>query len=109
MSEFGLIKDHPDSKEIMSKLLSGSEPKDVAQWLKLKYSKKNQSHLRLTQKLLKEFAYECSRPVTEIRNASIIQCKVPTQWKEANVIPIPKQNAPCPGQAASNIFYLLSS
>jgi len=55
MAEFGLIKDHPDSKEILSKLLSGSSPKDVGQWLKIKYPNRNQSHLRLSQKLLKEF------------------------------------------------------
>jgi hypothetical protein len=55
MAEFGLIKDHPDSKEILSKLLSGSTPKDVAAWLKLKYPEKNQKHLRLSQKLLNEF------------------------------------------------------
>lgn len=55
MAEFGLILDHPGSKEVLSKLLSGSTPKEVAQWLKLKYPEKDQSHLRLTQKLLKEF------------------------------------------------------
>jgi hypothetical protein len=55
MAEFGLIKDHPNNKEIISKLLSGSDPKDVAQWLKIKYPEKDQKHLRLSQKLLKEF------------------------------------------------------
>ena len=55
MADFSLITDHPDSKEILSKLLSGSSPKEVAQWLKLKYPGKDQAHLRLTQKLLKEF------------------------------------------------------
>ena len=45
-------------------------------------------------KLLKEFAYELSSPVTDIINASLSQCKVPTQWKEANVIPIPKHTPP---------------
>lgn len=54
-SDFGLIKDHPDSKEIISKLLSGTSPKDVSQWLKVKYPEKKQSHLRLTKKLLQEF------------------------------------------------------
>lgn len=55
MADFSLITDHPDSKEILSKLLSGSSPKEVSQWLKIKYPDKNQAHLRLTQKLLKEF------------------------------------------------------
>ena len=45
-------------------------------------------------KLLKEFAYELSSPVTDIINASLSQCKVPTQWKEASVTPIPKQTPP---------------
>lgn len=55
MADFSLITDHPDSKDILSKLLSGSTPKEVAQWLKIKYPEKDQSHLRLTQKLLKDF------------------------------------------------------
>lgn len=55
MSEFGPIKDHPLSKEIIAKLLSGSSPKDVSQWLKIKYTDKDQKHLRLSQKILKEF------------------------------------------------------
>jgi len=55
MADFSLITDHPESRDILSKLLSGSTPKEVAQWLKLKYSSKEQAHLRLTQKLLKEF------------------------------------------------------
>lgn len=55
MSDFSIIKDHPDKKEILAKLLSGSEPKDVCDWLKLKYPKKEQSHLRISQKLLTDF------------------------------------------------------
>jgi hypothetical protein len=45
-------------------------------------------------RLLKEFAYELSQPVSDIINASLSQSLVPTQWKEANVIPIPKQTPP---------------
>lgn len=55
MAEFGLILEHPLSKEILSKLLSGTSPKDINQWLRLKYPEKDQSHLRLPQKLLKDF------------------------------------------------------
>ena len=55
MADFSLITAHPLSKEIISKLLSGVTPKEVAQWLKIKYSTKDQAHLRLTQKLLKDF------------------------------------------------------
>ena len=45
-------------------------------------------------RLLKEFAYEFSQPVTDIVNASLSQGKVPSQWKDANVIPIPKKTPP---------------
>ena len=45
-------------------------------------------------RLLKEFAYEFSQPVTDIVNASLSQVKVPSQWKDANVIPIPKKTPP---------------
>ncbi len=55
MADFSLILDHPDSKEIIGKLVVGSTAKEVNQWLRLKYPDKNQSHLRLTQKVLKEF------------------------------------------------------
>ncbi len=56
MSDFSIILNHPDSEEIISKLLSGSSSKEIYQWIKLKYPGKDQSHLRLTQKILKEFS-----------------------------------------------------
>ena len=40
--------------------------------------------------LLKEFAAELAAPVASIFNASVSQAQVPTQWKEADVISIPK-------------------
>lgn len=46
------------------------------------------------QKVLKEFAYELSSPVTDIINTSLQQGIVPSQWKNANVIPLPKQTPP---------------
>ena len=36
---------------------------------------------------------EISEPVTMIFNASIKQAQVPTQWKEANVVPVPKTSS----------------
>jgi hypothetical protein len=45
-------------------------------------------------KVLKEFAYELSMRVTDIINASLKRGKVPTQWKEANVVPVPEQTPP---------------
>jgi hypothetical protein len=63
MSDFSIIASHPDCQEIISKLMSGSSSKAVAQWLKLKYPKDEQSHLRITQKLLKEFS---NSPLTDL-------------------------------------------
>jgi hypothetical protein len=51
-----MIVEHPDAAEIVNKLLSGINAKDVSAWLKLKYSKKEESHLKLSVKLLKDFA-----------------------------------------------------
>jgi len=62
-SDFSAIASHPDCQEIISKLMSGSTPKAVWQWLKLKYPKPEQSHLRVTQKLLKEFS---KSPLTDL-------------------------------------------
>lgn len=63
MSDFSLIAEHPDCQEIISKLMTGSTPKAVYQWLKLKYAKPEQSHLRITQKLLKDFSQS---PLTDL-------------------------------------------
>lgn len=54
--DFSGILSHPDKDEIISKLLTGSDPKDVSQWLKLKYAEKNQTHLRLSIKILQDFS-----------------------------------------------------
>ncbi len=62
-SDFSIIANHPDCQEIISKLMSGSTPKAVAQWLKLKYPKPEQAHLRISQKLLKEFS---NSPLTDL-------------------------------------------
>lgn len=53
--DFSNLLEHPDKEEIISKLLGGTDPKEVFQWLKVKYPEKKQSHLRLTLKLLQEF------------------------------------------------------
>ena len=42
-------------------------------------------------RLVKEFAYELSVPLTDILNSSYTEGTVPHQWKKAIVIPIPKQ------------------
>ena len=63
MADFSIIVNHPDCEEIISKIMTGSSPKEVYQWLKLKYPNSNQSHLRITQKLLKELA---NSPLTDL-------------------------------------------
>jgi len=55
MADFSLITNHPNCEEIISKLVSGTVPKEVSRWLKLKYPNKDQKHLNLTIKLLKDF------------------------------------------------------
>jgi hypothetical protein len=47
---------HPKNEDIVAKLIKGVQPAEVAQWLKLEYPDKDQEHLRLSEKLLKEFA-----------------------------------------------------
>ncbi len=53
-TDYSNIVDHPDRDEIISKLLTGTTPKDISNWLKLKYPK--EKHLHITIKLLKEFS-----------------------------------------------------
>ncbi|XP_033124934.1 uncharacterized protein LOC117123193, partial [Anneissia japonica] len=48
----------------------------------------------LPPKVIRECAYELSVPITDLINKSFKEGKVPTQWKEANVVPIPKQFPP---------------
>ena len=55
MMDFSKILEHPDKEEVISKLIAGISPKDIAEWLELKYSTKEQYPLRLSQKLLKSF------------------------------------------------------
>ena len=45
---------------------------------------------QIPPRLLKEFAYELSLPLTDILNSSVLEGKVPDQWKKAIVVPIPK-------------------
>lgn len=55
-ADFSSITNHPDSEEIISKLLQdGVEPRTVMDWLKLRYPDKQQGHLRLPLRVLKEF------------------------------------------------------
>ncbi len=49
---------------------------------------------QIPPRLVKEFAYELSVPLTNILNSSYLEGKVPSQWKQAIVVPIPKQHPP---------------
>ena len=44
--------------------------------------------------VLKSYAYVLSSPVASIFNASIQEAVVPSMWKKANVIPVPKKSVP---------------
>lgn len=55
VADFSKILSHPDKDEIISKLVTGIKPKDVSDWLKLKYTDKEQGHLRVSSKILQEF------------------------------------------------------
>jgi hypothetical protein len=54
--DFSNILSHPNSEEIISRLVIGDDPKEIAQWLKIKYSEKEQKHLHLSAKVLQEYA-----------------------------------------------------
>ena len=48
----------------------------------------------ISAKLIREFAYELSYPLTDILNSSYQHGIVPLQWKRATVIPLPKSSPP---------------
>lgn len=54
--DFSLLLNHPDRQEIVNKTLSNSSPKEIYDWLRLKYPAPDQQDLRLNLNLLKEFA-----------------------------------------------------
>jgi hypothetical protein len=55
MADFTKIIDHPEKTTIVSKLCSGESPKVVAKYLKDKYPKPDESHLRIPATVLQEF------------------------------------------------------
>ena len=60
---------------------------------KIKHTKASGPDM-IPPKLVKEFAYELSWPLTDILNCSFKEGIVPVQWKKAIVVPIPKQHPP---------------
>jgi len=55
MADFSKILSHPEKEKLITKLVQGETPKDVAQYLKIKYHQKEETHLRLSANLLQEF------------------------------------------------------
>ena len=55
MVDFSKLQSHPNKEEILNKLVNGTKPKDISDWLKLKYPDKEQGHLRVSASMLKEF------------------------------------------------------
>lgn len=53
--DFSLITDHPDFKDIIDKIMVGESPKDICNWLKVKYPDKDQKHLQISAKSLQDF------------------------------------------------------
>lgn len=53
---FSSIITHPEKDIIIEKLVTGTTPKDVNQYLKLKYPKPEQKHLIVSVAILKEFS-----------------------------------------------------
>ncbi|CAH1259341.1 ADD3 [Branchiostoma lanceolatum] len=45
-------------------------------------------------RLLKEYAVELSEPIANILNSSLLEGRVPHEWKEAVVVPLPKTSPP---------------
>jgi hypothetical protein len=54
-TDFTKIATHPEIKEIISKLVSGESPKLVSKYLKDKYPKPDEGHLRIPATQLQEF------------------------------------------------------
>ncbi|XP_072048885.1 uncharacterized protein [Amphiura filiformis] len=48
----------------------------------------------ISPKLVKEFSYELSTPLTDLLNCSFTEGVVPKQWKRDVVVPIPKTHPP---------------
>ena len=86
--DFSRILEHPDCDDIISKLLTGVPAKDITDWLKLKYDKPEQGHLRLPSTLLKTFAdsnidlYNSMKTDLEkVKNGGAIEKKIAASLK----------------------------
>ena len=88
-----------DRNNLPAFLPSPNDCPEVLRWevytqlCKLKLQKAGTTN-DLPVRIIKEFAYELSEPLTYIINTSFKQGKVPTQWKRSQVTPIPKSQPP---------------
>ncbi|XP_035696845.1 uncharacterized protein LOC118430243 [Branchiostoma floridae] len=48
----------------------------------------------IPNRTIKEFSYEISTPLTHILNASLAEGVVTVQWRQANIVPLPKSRPP---------------
>ena len=86
---FGILEAYLPAKDSPPSLY----PWDVyAELRKVKFTKATGPD-GISPKLVKEFAYELSSPLTDILNCSY-KGVVPKQWKQAIVVPIPKTKPP---------------
>ena len=86
-------------QELPAYLPAPSNPPEIQPWETYKELRKILTTKaggpdNLPARILKEFAYEFSVPVTNILNSSFKQGIVPFQWKQANVVPVPKVKPP---------------
>ena len=82
----------------VSKTLPLVYPWEVYDKLKVVKTKKAPGPDEIPQGVLRDFACELSDPLCDILNTSFREGIVPSQWKEANVIPIPKSQPPTANQ-----------
>lgn len=54
--DFSSILNHPKRNEIVSKILEGISAKEISNWLKMVFNDKEENHLRLSQKIIEQFA-----------------------------------------------------
>ncbi|CAH1257549.1 Hypp1854 [Branchiostoma lanceolatum] len=92
---------HPPLKleDLPPYLPAPSPPPEVSVWEmyhRLRTVKLNKSAGvdGISPRLIREFAFELSQPLTNIFNASLAEGTVPAVWKKADVVPIPKENPP---------------
>lgn len=66
--DFSSILSHPDHEEIISKLVTGDTPKNINQWLRLKYPNKEQKHLHISAKALQDYADKHINLMDQVKN-----------------------------------------